>query len=386
MTNDMSNELWNKRRERLEENLLHAALELMAHTGAEACAIPIKDTTPPLSVRVGAAEEGNDWKEASPSPTPSRAWCNSCKAVIPCDWRPNSETCADLCCSSCDSILVCVHEFAAQAGAEFQSGCNDIGACGCKTPCDMPKEPAPANAAQAGQAVQEPVASERPINDWLALTIRNTAFAEAAELFPQPFVDYDGHTIQAKIRAQISQYATLNLRPTLSNSEIDCITSSFKQSDHHDSIRACITAAFTSPQKLVPSPPAQARQEPVNIPVMVRAWHAAEQERLDCVVAYNVAIESVKKHEWPGPCTDREYQAMTAAANKAHALKAPMHEQMKEMIYPAVPPAPANALAIVQAALEAALEVAATSGDDESIAGIMALQDNPQLIIDGMSK
>ena len=133
---------------------------------------------------------------------------------------------------------------------------------------------------------------------------------------------------------------------------------------------------------------AQAGQEQANIPVMVLAWHAAEQERLDCVVAYNAAFEAAKKHEWPGPCTDREYQAMTAAANKAHALKAPMHEQMKEMIYSVTPPAPASPLHIVQAALEVAAQVPReyefTFVADRIAKSIRAI--NPQSILDGMKK
>lgn len=59
---------------------------------------------------------------------------------------------------------------------------------------------------------------------------------------------------------------------------------------------------------------------------------------------------------------------------KAHILQTPFAT------------APANALAIVQAALDAALEVAATSGDTECIAGIMALQNYPQSILDEMNK
>ena len=46
-------ELWNKRREKLEEALIEAALELSAHTGADAFQIPVPGTSPQLFVRVG---------------------------------------------------------------------------------------------------------------------------------------------------------------------------------------------------------------------------------------------------------------------------------------------------------------------------------------------
>jgi hypothetical protein len=53
----MNNEIWNKRRERLEDNLVNAALELMAHTGANSGMIPIKDTTPELVVFIGEKDQ-----------------------------------------------------------------------------------------------------------------------------------------------------------------------------------------------------------------------------------------------------------------------------------------------------------------------------------------
>lgn len=42
---------------------------------------------------------------------PVKAFCRTCQAVTPCEWRWNSETCADLCCIVCHDIHVCVHEF-----------------------------------------------------------------------------------------------------------------------------------------------------------------------------------------------------------------------------------------------------------------------------------
>jgi hypothetical protein len=53
-----------------------------------------------------------DWLEAAPQPVgPVKAYCRTCKEVTPCEWRWNSETCADLCCTTCHDIHVCVHEF-----------------------------------------------------------------------------------------------------------------------------------------------------------------------------------------------------------------------------------------------------------------------------------
>ena len=46
-------DIWNARREQLEQAFVQAALDLAQHTGAESFTVPIKGTTPLLVASVG---------------------------------------------------------------------------------------------------------------------------------------------------------------------------------------------------------------------------------------------------------------------------------------------------------------------------------------------
>lgn len=54
---DFENEFWNIRRKKLEKAFAEAALELMEHTGAGAMVLPIKNTTPPIYIAIGRADQ-----------------------------------------------------------------------------------------------------------------------------------------------------------------------------------------------------------------------------------------------------------------------------------------------------------------------------------------